>query len=52
MNQIRNLALLEKLNPEKGYLTHMSHFIGKHEELDSKLPDFIHPAYDGLKIEI
>jgi phosphoribosyl 1,2-cyclic phosphate phosphodiesterase len=46
------VALLEKLNPEKGYLTHMSHFIGKHEELDSKLPDFIHPAYDGLKIEI
>jgi phosphoribosyl 1,2-cyclic phosphate phosphodiesterase len=44
--------IIRELNPERAYLTHMSHFIGKHEDLDKKLPAFIHPAYDGLKIEI
>jgi len=46
------VALIEKLNPEQGYLTHMSHFIGKHEDLDTRLPENIHPAYDGLRVEL
>ncbi len=46
------LEIIEKLNPEVAYLTHMSHFIGKHEELDARLPENVHPAYDGLRIEL
>ncbi|MFZ4399230.1 MAG: MBL fold metallo-hydrolase [Bacteroidales bacterium] len=46
------VAILEELNPEKAYLTHVSHFIGKHEEVNKKLPDFIKLAYDSLVIEI
>lgn len=46
------VEILEKLSPEKAYLTHMSHFIGKHEDVDRKLPEFISPAYDGLKITV
>ena len=46
------VEILEELKPERAYLTHMSHFIGKHADLEKKLPDFIKPAYDGLKIEI
>jgi phosphoribosyl 1,2-cyclic phosphate phosphodiesterase len=46
------VAIFDKIQPEQAYLTHMSHFIGKHADLDNKLPDHIHPAYDGLKITI
>ena len=46
------VEVIKKINPEKAYLTHMSHFIGMHEDVDRKLPDFISPAYDGLRVEI
>lgn len=46
------IEILEDLKPEIGYLTHMSHFIGLHEELKKCLPSFIKPAYDGLSFEI
>jgi len=46
------VEILTALNPERAFLTHMSHFIGTHAELEKKLPPFIRPAYDGLKIEI
>lgn len=45
------IEMLEDLKPEVGYLTHMSHFLGLHEELEKALPDFIKPAYDGLSFE-
>ncbi|MBN2639922.1 MAG: MBL fold metallo-hydrolase [Bacteroidales bacterium] len=44
--------ILEFLRPEKAYLTHISHLLGLHEEVQKELPDFIKLAYDGLKIEI
>lgn len=46
------VEILQELRPEKAFLTHMSHFIGTHAELEKRLPDFIRPAYDGLKIEL
>jgi phosphoribosyl 1,2-cyclic phosphate phosphodiesterase len=46
------VAVLEELQPEQAYLTHVSHFIGKHEDVNAKLPDFIQLAYDSLVIEI
>ena len=44
--------ILTKLNPEAAYLTHLSHFVGLHDEVNSKLPDFIRLAYDGLTLSI
>lgn len=46
------VELLNYLNPEKAYLTHISHYMGKHKEVSKELPDFIDLAYDGLKIKI
>ena len=45
------IELLEELAPKKAYLTHISHYLGKHDEVGKELPDFIELAYDGLKIE-
>ncbi len=40
------------INPERVYFVHMSHFIGKHADVERKLPRNMHMAYDGLKITI
>jgi phosphoribosyl 1,2-cyclic phosphate phosphodiesterase len=44
--------LLKKLKPEKAFLTHLSHRMGLHKEVEKELPDFIRIAYDGLKVKI
>ncbi|MFL5728264.1 MAG: MBL fold metallo-hydrolase [Cytophagaceae bacterium] len=44
------VELLKKLKPEKAYLTHLSHRMGLHKEVESELPGFIRIGYDGLKI--
>ena len=46
------VELLTHLNPRKGYLTHISHLMGLHHEVEAELPDFVSLAYDGLKIEL
>jgi phosphoribosyl 1,2-cyclic phosphate phosphodiesterase len=46
------IDLLEELKPQNAYLTHLSHRMGLHKEVEKELPSFIHIAYDGLKIEI
>jgi phosphoribosyl 1,2-cyclic phosphate phosphodiesterase len=46
------VELLQEFNPEAGYLTHLSHFVGLHEEVNSHLPDNIRLAYDGLSITV
>ena len=44
--------LLEELNPQKGYIIHISHLMGLHNEVVKELPDFIKPAHDGLILEL
>ncbi len=46
------IALMNELNPEKAYFTHISHQLGSHNEVSKELPSFIELAYDGLEIEI
>ncbi len=46
------LALIEQVKPRQAYLTHMSHDIGLHSKSDALLPEGVHLAYDGLKVEI
>lgn len=43
---------LNEIKPERGYLTHLSHFAGLHKEIEEATPPFIHPANDGLTIFI
>lgn len=46
------LELIEKVKPNRAYLTHMSHEIGLHSEAERLLPPNVYFAYDKLKIEI
>ncbi len=49
---IEALEIIEQVRPEKAYLTHMSHFIGLHEEVEKKLPPHVKLAYDHLEINL
>lgn len=46
------LAFIEKVQPKKAYLTHVSHLLGFHEEVSKALPDNVFLAHDGLTLEI
>lgn len=46
------LEVLSDIHPRVAYLTHISHFLGKHIVVEPKLPDWVHLAYDGLQIEV
>ncbi len=46
------LALIDKVRPERAYLTHISHLLGFHREVEKKLPKGVHLAYDNLQITL
>ncbi len=46
------VALIKEVNPEMGYLTHISHQMGPSRYLMDELPPRIVPAYDGLELEV
>lgn len=46
------LALIEQIAPQQAYLTHISHRMGLHEEINNTLPPNVALAYDGLTIEV
>ncbi len=46
------VEILKKLKPEAAFLTHLSHFVGLHEAVNAKLPDFVKLAYDGLEVVV
>ena len=46
------LETIKRLKPHKAYLTHMGHYLGRHQDLVRELPDNVEPAYDGLVIEL
>lgn len=45
------IRLIEKIGPEQAYLTHISHQMGLHEEVQSELPPGISLAHDGLELD-
>ncbi len=45
------LEIIEKAGAPRNCLTHLSHQIGKHSDLESLLPPNVRPAYDGLVLE-
>jgi len=46
------LEFIKKVNPEKAYITHISHLLGFHEEVQKKLPKNVYLAYDNLELTI
>ncbi len=46
------IALAQELQVPDTYLIHLSHQMGRHEEVTKELPAGIHIAYDGLQLNI
>ncbi|MBT3174656.1 MAG: MBL fold metallo-hydrolase [Lentimicrobiaceae bacterium] len=44
------LKVIDHLKPKKAYLTHISHLMGFHNDLQNELPKGVFAAYDGLVI--
>ena len=44
------VALVERIRPRMTYLTHISHRLGLHREVEKELPPYIRPGHDGLRI--
>lgn len=44
------LDLIKEINPKRAYLTHLSHKMGLHGEVELELPDNVEIAYDGLTV--
>lgn len=44
--------LIHTIQPKKAYLTHLSHQMGLHDEVEQELEADVHVAYDGLTIRI
>lgn len=46
------LEIIKEVKPKQAYLTHISHLMGLHEDVEKELPEGVNLAYDGLKISL
>lgn len=46
------IAISQELNIHQSFFTHISHQLGKHEDVSAELPQNIALAYDGMRLEI
>lgn len=46
------LQVIDELQPERAYLTHISYKLGFHASVSAELPKNVYLAYDGLKLNI
>jgi phosphoribosyl 1,2-cyclic phosphate phosphodiesterase len=46
------LDFIKKVKPKKAYLTHISHLLGFHDDVQQRLPENVFLAYDNLQITI
>lgn len=46
------IELIDELQPEQAYLTHISHLLGMHNNVSAQLPDNVKLAYDGLSVGV
>ena len=46
------LEVIDKVQPEQAYLTHISHEMGLHSEVEKTLSEGVFLAYDNLEVEI
>lgn len=52
LNLEEALAFVDKVKPKLAYFTHISHMLGFHDEVEKKLPNNVHLAYDNLIINL
>lgn len=45
------LWFIEQVKPKKAYLTHISHLLGKHADVEKELPENIGLSFDGQRFE-
>lgn len=50
-NLSQALDLISKIQPEKAFLTHLSHKMGLTKDWEKELPENVFAAYDGLEIK-
>ena len=46
------ISFAQEMNIPQTYLTHISHRMGKHEDVSNELPMGIELAYDGLTLQL
>ena len=46
------VAMVQELGVPTGYFTHISHQLGRHEEVNYTLPEGIALAFDGQQIDL
>ncbi len=46
------LDIIKEVEPEKAFITHISHLLGLHEEVSKELPDNVWLAYDNLILSL
>jgi phosphoribosyl 1,2-cyclic phosphate phosphodiesterase len=44
------IELVQELQVPQSYFTHISHQLGKHQEIEKELPEGMHLGYDGLTL--
>ncbi|WP_191859479.1 MBL fold metallo-hydrolase [Hanstruepera ponticola] len=52
LNLEQALDIINILKPKRAYLTHISHLLGFHDDVQQKLPENVFLAYDTLNITI
>ncbi|PHS51370.1 MAG: MBL fold metallo-hydrolase [Lutibacter sp.] len=52
LNLEEALEIISELKPKKTYLTHLSHYLGFHAEIEKTLPQNVYLAYDELVVEV
>ena len=48
----QSIALIKELKPKQAYLIHISHLMGKQQDVSKELPSNVAFAYDGLSFEL
>jgi phosphoribosyl 1,2-cyclic phosphate phosphodiesterase len=46
------IAYIDRVAPRAAYITHISHEMGRYDDICERLPDHIRPAIDGMEIVI
>ena len=46
------LEVISQVKPRRAFITHISHEMGLHAEVEKELPPGVHLAYDNLTIDI
>ena len=52
LNLEEALNLINELKPKQAVLTHLSHYMGQHDEINKILPSNVGVAYDGMKFSL